>query len=255
MWTLNSDLAWKKWGRKEPYYGVLSQEQYRNENLTQRVYDEFFESGETYVKEIFSSIGQFINEDFAPGSVLDFGCGAGRLVIPFSKRAAEVTGMDISRGMLDQAEKNCRLYRAGNVKFLVSDDRLTGLDNAKYDLVNSYIVLQHINSSRGKQIFKRLMDSLKPGAVGVIHLVFRCKASGTRKIINYLRYRVPYLHNIANVFQGRSISEPMMQMNSYNMNDILSLLCRNCITEVKMKFTNHSGHLGAILIFRKPKSE
>lgn len=253
MGTLNSDLAWKKWGKKNPYYGVLSHEKYRNNNLTQNNLADFFESGQTYVDDVFAEIHQFIEKDFFPRKTLDFGCGTGRLVIPLSKKTNEIIGMDISIDMLREAEQKCGEHYIDNAKFILSDNNLSGLQNEKFDLINTYIVLQHINVSRGEKILKILLDKLNKNGIGVIHFVFGRNTSKVRKVVNYFRYRIPYLHNFLNIFQGKPFDEPMMQMNKYDTNKILGILYHNDVGEMKIKLTNHSGHLGAIVIFRKSK--
>src|ERR1700731_2493225 len=57
----------------------------------------------------------------APGSdVLDIGCGVGRHAIELAKRGYIVTGVDISRGMLAEADKAAR--EAGvKVEWIQSD--------------------------------------------------------------------------------------------------------------------------------------
>src|SRR5438045_1689617 len=45
-------------------------------------------------------------ESFHPKSVLDAGCGTGRVGIELAKRGIEVVGVDLDRGMLATAAKN-----------------------------------------------------------------------------------------------------------------------------------------------------
>lgn len=107
MGTLNSDLAWKAFGKQSPYYGVLSHEKYRNGNLTTDNFANFFKSGRRYVEAVFNDIHRYIDKDFSPQTTLDFGYGTGRLLIPFSRRTQEILGMDISEQMIHEAKKNC----------------------------------------------------------------------------------------------------------------------------------------------------
>jgi ubiquinone/menaquinone biosynthesis C-methylase UbiE len=74
---------------------------------------------------------------------LDVGCGIGRLAAPLARRFQEVDAVDISSEMIRKAQD---LHaRATNLKFLVgSGVDLNICPSNHYDLVFSYIVLQHI---------------------------------------------------------------------------------------------------------------
>ena len=50
-------------------------------------------------------------------SVLDVGCGTGNILLKFLKRNAVVTGVDISKEMLDELRK----YVSGNATLITSD--------------------------------------------------------------------------------------------------------------------------------------
>ena len=63
-----------------------------------------------------------LNLDLRPGmSVLDVGCGPGRLAIPLSKQVGpqgQVVGMDIQSGMLDRAQIKAQSAMLTNIRFL-----------------------------------------------------------------------------------------------------------------------------------------
>jgi 2-polyprenyl-3-methyl-5-hydroxy-6-metoxy-1,4-benzoquinol methylase len=80
-----------------------------------------------------------------PGTrVLDIGCGVGRWSLRLAERGAAVTGVDHSATMIAAARRRAGLRaRDAQCRFLVQD--LATLDaGAKYDLVLSVTVLQHI---------------------------------------------------------------------------------------------------------------
>jgi ubiquinone/menaquinone biosynthesis C-methylase UbiE len=54
-------------------------------------------------------------------TVLDFGCGIGRVARELAARGAEVIGLDVSDGMIAEARR-----RGGSVRYMVGDGR--GLD-------------------------------------------------------------------------------------------------------------------------------
>lgn len=54
-------------------------------------------------------------ETLPTDTVLDVGCGPGRITVPMSRRAAKVTAIDTSERMLDYCRRNVQLANAKNV--------------------------------------------------------------------------------------------------------------------------------------------
>ena len=255
MGTLHSDKAWKQYGKHNPYFGVIGTEEYLNENLNEQIVDDFFASGYKYVEELFEIIHSKIDPAFKAERILDFGCGPGRLVIPFSKFAKKVVGIDVSQGMIDEAQKNCIKYNVTNVSFLLSDDNLHCLKDNKFDLVNSFIVLQHSNIKRGEKLIKLLIDSLEVNGIGVLHLTYYDNYPN-RKVVNFFRNRIPYVSTIMRLIQSLRTGKqfrnlPQMQMNNYSLNKIFAFLQKSKINEVYSSFTDHWNYWGVIIIFKK----
>jgi len=255
MGTMHSDKAWKILGKKEPYYGVLGQDMYLKENLNTRTEKEFFESGEIFVGELFKKIHEKIDFGFNPVNILDFGCGPGRLTIPFSRYADKIVGMDISQDMLNEARINCQKFNIGNVSFLLSDDNLSLLKTQRFDLVHTFIVMQHINVKRGEKLILQLINSINPNGIGAIHLVY-ADSFPVRKIVNYFRDRIPnlylFLRMIRKMMQGKRYDNlPQMQNNNYNLNKIFMLLQKANVKEIYSFFTCHWQYMGVMLIFKK----
>ncbi len=63
--------------------------------------------GNTFTKNTLEEVDFILDELNLPagGSILDIGCGTGRHAIELAKRGFQVTGIDISSGMLLEAEK------------------------------------------------------------------------------------------------------------------------------------------------------
>lgn len=255
MSTLPTDTGWKKYGKKHPYFGVTGDKKFLNENLNKQNIDEFFNSGYTYVEKLFDVIHTKIDPEFKAIRILDFGCGPGRLIIPFSKLCQEVVGMDISEEMLQEAQKNCLIHHVNNASLLLSDDKLKNIKGQKFDLVNSFIVLQHVNIKRGENLIKLLVESIKSNGVGVLHITYYDNYPN-RRPINYFRFRIPYLYSalrfIRSLILGKDYKNlPLMQMNNYNLNRIFSLLQKYGVKEVHVSFTDHHDYWGLMLYFQK----
>ena len=105
---MSTDDEWEEWGRRDPYYGVFTQKKFRRSELAEESMREFFESGRMHVEFIMHIILQRIDAAFNPASILDFGCGVGRVTIPFAALAPDVAGLDVAPSMLEFLERAAR---------------------------------------------------------------------------------------------------------------------------------------------------
>ena len=256
---MSTDAAWEKWGQRDPYFGVITNDKFRSNKLDDAARAEFFESGKWHTHYIWTTCQQFFDPHFAPKRVLDFGCGVGRLLVPFAGLAEHVVGLDVSESMLKEARRNCDGIGVKNVALAKSDDELSAVKESSssgsgFNLVHSAIVFQHIPPERGQNIFANLLDCLDPGGVGAIHLTYAKTAHAKTwgqpppppapAIPPPLASKQPLLPE----------GDPEMQMNAYNLNHVLFALHRAGITRFHTDFTDHGGELGVFLFFQKPQA-
>jgi len=234
---MKSKDSWSILGDQDPYYGVLTDEKYKSSKLDEGVLTEFYNSGELQINHVVSLLKNFnikVNKNIA----LDFGCGVGRLTIPISKLGfGKVFGVDISEGMLLKA----RLY----TRELNLDEDIKYLNNLSLapknvDFVHSYIVLQHIETKIGYDIIAQMVQILNIDGVIAIHVPFYRWEKFSRRIISFLQKKVNIINYITNICAGRPIFEPLMQMNIYNLNKIITILEAENITDFHL-VTEHDG--------------
>jgi SAM-dependent methyltransferase len=243
----STDAAWEEWGRRDPYFGVITNPKYRRSGMNDDAKREFFDSGKTHVDYILETIRRYITPDFAPKSVLDFGCGVGRVVVALAAIADHVVGLDVSPSMLREAQINCDERALRNVVLRSSDDELSTLDGT-FDLIHSFIVLQHVPVARGRKLVGNLLRYIRPTGIGAIHLTYS-------KSTFVATHGVPPPEPPAVQVAGErrpSGGDPEMQMNPYNTNEILFLLQNRGIQRLHAQFTNHGGELGMFLFFEMP---
>lgn len=252
MRTLNTDKSWIRYGKENPYYGVLTNDIYLQKNITEEALQAFFLSGVQDVDNLFQIIHDHIDRSFRPNTVLDFGCGTGRLVIPLAKRAKKVIGLDISKDILDIARLNTKKKNLDNVQFYLSDDNLTKISDQKFDFINSYIVFQHINVHRGEKLIQLLLKRLNSNGICALHITYYRDFSKFTKAVNFFIIRVPFLYNFLSFFMKKKTKGlPLMQMNAYDLNKIFYILQKEGINNSHMVFTNHGNTLGVQLICQK----
>ena len=150
----DTDKDWTTIAETDPYWGVLSVEDFRGEELSDGARQIFFDSGKAFVENTFAFIRRHIDAGFAPARSLDFGCGVGRLLIPIAAHSTEAIGLDIAPRMREIAEANLRSVGVRNARVLASDDLLSQAEG-EFDFVNSFIVLQHIPPERGTVLLEQ----------------------------------------------------------------------------------------------------
>ena len=252
MLKSNTDKEWEKYGKDDPYFGVISHDKFRKNNLTNENKREFFESGSNHINYILGNIRRHIDSDFMIKKALDFGCGVGRIVIPLANEAQEVTGIDVSGSMLNEAKRNCEERSIENISFIKSDDSLSSL-TGKYNFIHSFIVFQHIPVTRGEYIFDKLVSHLEDDGVCVVHFTY-AKTHAIIKTIGYfIRKVIPLSYNFFNLLKGRKFFSPQMQMNSYDVNRLFLIIQNANVFDCYTEFTNHGGELGIVIYFKKTK--
>lgn len=264
---MTTDIEWEKWGARDPYFSVLTDPKYRATALTDEAREEFFSHGRNHVDLVLALCRAHIDGNFAPQRVLDFGCGVGRLVLPFAARAAEVVGVDISPSMLSEAQRNCDRQGLHNVVLALSDDTLSAVQG-QFDLVHTCIVIQHIEIARGLNLFEQLVQRIAPGGLGALHVTFGWDLHAANHGVappppppvpqpwwlTTRRALGSWLRGPAKPAAAQAVApgtDPEMQMNFYNMSQLLFMLQRAGAGMVHIQLTDHGGAIGAFMFFRR----
>lgn len=99
-----------------------------------------------------------------PISVLDCGCGTGRLgflLMPLLPEGSRYVGVDFSRKMIDAAEETNRNLDT-KAEFVLADIR-SWRPKEKYDMVISQAILRHVND--GEELLRKMTDFLKKDGI------------------------------------------------------------------------------------------
>jgi len=151
---IDQKQLWEKLAQENSKYYINSD---NGRAITEQ---EFRQSGGTAYK-------QFIAEDElikGKESILDYGCGTGRLTEFMARDFKKVIGVDISAAMI--AEGRQRLKELENVEFLETDGKSIQLPDESVNLVFSYLVFQHIKERvMVENTFKEIYRVLTPGGI------------------------------------------------------------------------------------------
>jgi len=151
---INQKAHWEALAKKNARYYVNSD---KGRKITE---EQFRQSGqETYQR--FITNDQLIT---SRQSILDFGCGTGRLTEFMAKDFKKVIGVDISGTMIAQGK--IRLGSLKNVELIEIDGSSLPLPDKSIDLVFSYLVFQHIKTREMvERAFADIYRVLAPGGI------------------------------------------------------------------------------------------
>lgn len=123
--------------------------------------DHFFESGVKDAARILAHAEPHLG---SRGTVLEVGCGVGRVLLPMSRKFTRAIGMDIAPTMLCKLAENAAAAGRTNVTGVLADEPWERI--GPVDFVYSHIVLQHIESwAIITDYFRRIRACLAPSGI------------------------------------------------------------------------------------------
>ncbi len=235
----DTDADWREIGASEPFWGVLTNPEFKSENLDEAALKTFYGSGVDHIAYVAWELGMLTGgAPFHVGRALDFGCGVGRLTEAMGSFADAVTGYDISPGMLATAKAKS----AGKPAY-------TGaLPDGPFDWLNSYIVFQHMPPPKGYILLDQLLERLAPGGYVSLHFTLYRDA-------HLKPAEAPPAPLLNRVF-GRAPApvEPpsgSVLMYDYDLTRLVETFNRAGIGRLNLAHTDHGGHHGAHIFGKK----
>jgi ubiquinone/menaquinone biosynthesis C-methylase UbiE len=237
----STDDDWEELGRLDPYWAVISDRAYSGERLSDGELARFLKTGEDHVEALWHTCRNLFS-DFAPHDVLDFGCGVGRVTLALARRATSVVGADVAESMLRLARTHVDAAGLTNVRLVKTDDRLSSI-GGPFDLVHSVLVLQHVPTGRGLTLIERLIDFAGDRGVVLLHVLYHNPFERPQPVRRVRR--------VARTILRKPRPVPEIEMNPYPLNTVFRIIQRAGVERVSSQLTDHGGHLGMLLLFRK----
>ena len=249
----NTDKDWKKIGFDNPYWGVISAPEFNYLNEENKdLLDRFYKTGEDEVNRLINLIRTKVNCNFKIGSVLDFGSGVGRLLLPFAQKTSNICyGCDISEGMHKKCLTRANYLDLNNIKLIQNLENI----NTCFSLVNTRIVLQHIHPKRGIDYINKLAELVKND--GIFSLQVTIAREKTLIKHNESNFYVFNGDTVEGLFTNIGSENPSgsMSMFDYSLTEIVLLLQRHEFTNMHLETDNMGGHISVHIIACKTNSQ
>jgi SAM-dependent methyltransferase len=153
---------WKKLGESDPYWSVLTHDDFRMQGMDADKLEEFYETGrvsagiiELFEKKTETTVGR--------GVCLELGCGVGRITAHLAEKFERVIAVDISPGNLAICKQYMEQLGLDNVEtvLLESPNQLSTLGD--FDFFYSVIVLQHNPPPIQKALLENVLKNIRKG--------------------------------------------------------------------------------------------
>lgn len=160
----NLQKNWEIFGKTDPLWAVLTEPDKINNQWEESA---FFKTGKDEVRAVLA-LAQAV-KPVTFNSVLDFGCGVGRLSQAFCEYFDQVNGVDISSTMLQKANafnkfaNKCRYFHNTQVNLSV-------FQTNRFDFIYSNITLQHMPAKFALAYISEFVRVLKPNGLMVFSI-------------------------------------------------------------------------------------
>jgi SAM-dependent methyltransferase len=167
--------------------------------------DAFFAQGGVEVLTFLEFCGVSVGAD---DTVVEIGCGVGRMTRKLTEMARQVLAADVSEEMLERCARNLADKPNVSCLLLPGDGRLEGIAGGSVDLVFSYITLQHVPSHHVQCLY--LGESarvLRPG--GHIAVQVRGSSATARALdwAGFLQHALAGHSTLSRAWRGARLSD------------------------------------------------
>lgn len=243
----NGKEIWEDFGVSDAYYSVSTFDKFRSGRIDDEARADFFASGREHLDLIWSVFERHFGAFDTPKNAIDIGCGVGRVLLPLAERCEWATGVDISTAMLAEARRNADGQGVENIRLIETDEFLRDAD-ARYDLVHTFIVMQHVEPQIGYWMIEKMLESLTDGGRAMIHTVFQDSSPFARKLRFRIYRAVPAVHKFLNWIRGKT--ERFMPMYEYDRQAITTLFDKHGCRVIDTIDTDH-GFAGTMFFIEK----
>jgi ubiquinone/menaquinone biosynthesis C-methylase UbiE len=157
---------WNKFGKQDPLYAILLEEDKRGNKWK---LEDFFERGRQEIDQVMDYTTNNLGLAVQRSRALDFGCGVGRLTQAMASHFETVVGVDIAPSMLKGASKYNKF--ADRCQYVLNErDDLRLFESNSFDFIYSNRVLQHMRPEYCKSYLKEFIRVLRPDGLLIFYM-------------------------------------------------------------------------------------
>jgi SAM-dependent methyltransferase len=192
----NSRSYWDNAARTDPYWHIAT-------NVDGDV-ERFYALGAAETDALLALCGIVPDEG---RTVLEVGCGAGRMTRRLAELFGQVIALDVSAEMLKRARE--ALADRDNVGFLQGNGTdLSGVADQSVDLVFSYITLQHVPTAEGQLGYVReTARVLRPGGQAALQVRANGLAPVALDLAGHVLHALQGRRTLRREWRGARVSE------------------------------------------------
>jgi SAM-dependent methyltransferase len=157
----STKTAWSGLGETDVFWSVLTEDEYRKEAFDETARKAFYGSGEAEFAD-FAAACRRNGVAIDPGAtVLELGCGVGRISEHLARRFQHYIGVDISPSHLRIAGEHLSSLGLENVELLALEDFLK--QPPSFDILYTILTLQHNAPPVILMLLRTCLSRLRPG--------------------------------------------------------------------------------------------
>lgn len=208
---MNPPQVFQLLSQTEPFFTVSSSRKYRVRQMREEDQLRFWREGREFVEHMLQAVGV---QSFH--SILDYGCGIGRLLRCMVRHANEAHGVDISPLLLATAGLECPAATLHHYdQWLLSPPTV--------EFCYSAIVFQHIPKTQGLAILEKLLNHTQKACA--LHIVVGDPRHWSVRLLFRLSF-APVMAGLSNWLRGRSWNEPRIPMFCWDIDKVKAVFER-----------------------------
>jgi SAM-dependent methyltransferase len=221
---------WTALGDTEPHWSVHVSERYKSKTFAEHE-EEFYESGHNSIS-VIRRLTELAGLEISPeATVLELGCGTGRVTHVLADRYARVIAVDVSPGNLRLCQEKMTQLGKTNVDFFLLKSPRDIQDIPPVDFFFSTIVLQH----NPPPVIHYFLDQI----------FGKIRKSGS-VIFQVPTHHAGYTFNVTEYLSSRP---PVMEMHILPMQAVFSLFAKHGLTPVEVLMDGCTNWLGSHTFF------
>ncbi len=174
--------------------------------------DEFFRQGAAETDAFLSFCGVQPAKD---ATVLEVGCGVGRMTRRLAELFGQVVALDVSEEMLQRCRENLAGLPNVAYRLVEGDGTLGGVGEGEVDVVFSYVTFQHVPSAAAQlRYFANCARALRAGG----RLAVQIRSSAPSAVV------LSFMGNLAHRLQGRRTLDPSWRGSRVKGRAVLEVL-------------------------------